>query len=289
MARKRPKNVPVTQRQREVLYGTLLGDGSLKQQTNYVNLRFQMRHSIVQTQWFFWKVMELQSLATEKAVHPQPPDGYSSKEKLHFQTRALPSFTEVHHQLYTDNVLDFTKPWLSWLTPLSLMVWVLDDGGRMGEGGRKLKLCTHGFFSEDAQILLCQALKANWDIDSKVEPIDDIDDTGKIMKTYKVIMVYQNAFKKLARIIMPYIPVEDMVYKVFMSYEDAKLQQSWIAEMKSAMPQFSNKIDELFAADQQRKIDALLEADFRAMQAEASSKKNTKKRQSDFCAIQQMI
>jgi hypothetical protein len=36
-----------------------------------------------------------------------------------------------------------------------------------------------------------------------------------------------------------------MVKKFFMRYKDQKLQQSWISEMKTAMPQFSQKIDEL--------------------------------------------
>ena len=38
-----------------------------------------------------------------------------------------------------------------------------------------------------------------------------------------------------------------MVYKAFLFYKDKKLQQSWITEMKTAMPQFTKKIDELYA------------------------------------------
>jgi hypothetical protein len=37
----------LTPLQVQILLGTILGDGSLKKQTGYANVRFQMRHSIV--------------------------------------------------------------------------------------------------------------------------------------------------------------------------------------------------------------------------------------------------
>jgi hypothetical protein len=52
---------------------------------------------------------------------------------------------------------------------------------------------------------------------------------------------------------MKYNPCESMVRKFFMYYKDQKLQQSWISEMKTAMPQFSQKIDELLLEKQFRK------------------------------------
>ena len=44
---------------------------------------------------------------------------------------------------------------------------------------------------------------------------------------------------------MKHNPCESMVKKFFMRYKDQKLQQSWISEMKTAMPQFNHKIDKL--------------------------------------------
>src|SRR6476619_4058802 len=94
----------------------------------------------------------------------QKADGFSKRTKVHFQTRALPCFTRLHNEMYTNNKVDFTKDWLKDLTALSLMVWWLDDGGKIGEGARKGKWSTQGW-GLDGNNALKQILKEKWDID----------------------------------------------------------------------------------------------------------------------------
>jgi hypothetical protein len=231
------KNIDISERQKSILLGTLLGDGSLGIYTGYRNALFQMRHSIVQTDWFHWKAKELSTLATDKAIHVQKPDGYSTKPKLHFKTRALPSLTALYNSLYA-NGKNFKSSWLEDLNALSLMVWWLDDGSKIGEGGRKGRLNTQGFGYEN-NLILRRYFKRRWDISCAV--------ASYIQEgtTYYYLYFQPNDFKKYLRIIMPYIPVSSMVYKAFLRYNDRALQERWISEMKAAMPQFVETIDAL--------------------------------------------
>lgn len=238
------EKIQITNYQEQILLGTILGDGSLKfnEDSAYKNARFGMRHSIVQLRWFLWKICQLEGLFTKKAIHVQKPDGYSTKPKVHFQTRALPCFTKLHNEVYTNNEVDFTKAWLGKLTPFSLMVWWLDDGGKIGEGARKGKWSTQGW-GLDGNKRLKKLLKEIWSIDCRIIQMISVV-TGE--EQY-YLELSQNNLKKLLRIIMPLIPVKTFVYKAFLTYKDQRSQQSWIAEMKQLMnEQFHEEIDNLF-------------------------------------------
>ncbi len=234
------KKVRISKFSKQVLLGTLLGDGSVAFSRKGVskNARFQMRHSIVQSEWFNWKAKALAYLATEKSTHKQKPDGFSTNEKLHFETRSLPCLTPYRNWIYPDGIKKVNEQWLNQIGPIGLMVMWLDDGGLTGEGNRKARIHTKGFTLEENQ-LISNWLKTKWGIENSIQKVLD---KGKY---YLVIDIYQEQTKKFLNIFMKHNPCESMVKKFFMRYKDQKLQQSWISEMKIAMPQFSQKIDEL--------------------------------------------
>ena len=70
-----------------------------------------------------------------------------------------------------------------------------------------------------------------------------------VIKSYMAnrIKLGTTELKKFLRIIMPYIPCEDMVYKVCVRYADSKLQQRWISELKKALPHFTLAIDKFYS------------------------------------------
>ena len=49
----------LSERTNQIILGSILGDGSLKIQNKYRNARFSFRHSIIQQEYFFWKIREL--------------------------------------------------------------------------------------------------------------------------------------------------------------------------------------------------------------------------------------
>lgn len=234
------KNVFISDEQYQILYGTLLGDGSLNPPyRGYKSSFFQMRHSIDQKEWFNWKAAQLSSLSSPKSVQIQKPDGFSKKQKLHYKSRALPCLSDLERKVNTNGKLDLSKPWLDELTPKGLMVWYLDDGGLMG---RKAKLNTQGF-GENGTRQLGEYLKNKWELPSNVLSLTINE------KRYWYIQLTPKPLKRFLELIMPEIPCESMVYKTFLQYNDLSMQQDWITRMKRAMPQFVDEIDRLASKD----------------------------------------
>jgi len=132
--------------QEQLIMGSTLGDMSLKHNPrNDKNARACFKHSETQKDWFLWKARMLRNLCGKKAIMRIKSDGFSHKRKLVLQTRHLRCLTRFHSKMFTNNSLDFKKPWLYQITPFGLMVWFLDDGSRHGAGNRKGHISTEGW------------------------------------------------------------------------------------------------------------------------------------------------
>ena len=223
--------MPLSDRTKEIILGTLLGDGSLKKQKNYANARLQFRHSEKDSEYFFWKTTQLQEITGQKSVNRQKSDGYSVNRKLRFISKALPALTLLYDLTYKKNTLCIQRRWLNHMTPLSLAVWWCDDGSLIGEGGRKGVFCTDGFSKESVKIL-AQYMDKVWHIRTKAAPISRPRD-GKKEQYWRLWIQSPEETKKFLRIIIPHIPVVGMLRKVLLLYKDSHLQQRWISEVVS--------------------------------------------------------
>lgn len=252
LVRKRLSNLLMSFTCKEVLLGTLLGDGCLKIFKNYKNARFSCRHSIKQQSYFNWKVSRLSELASAKAVHLQAlltsKGSYGSTPMLKFQTLVSADLTVVHSVLTKKNKMSIQRRWLNHLTSVSLMCWWLDDGTLI-KARRQGAFCCEGF-SKKEQLILVQYLKAEWKVTSRVvtHKIVQKDKNKNVIRSYTAHRIKINALnlKKFLRIILPHIPCEEMLYKVCLTYSDCNLQQRWITELKNALPHFSAEIDDFY-------------------------------------------
>jgi len=135
----------------EIIFGSILGDGSLRIQKPYVNARLSFRHAISQKEYFFWKVDQLKEISSDKCWWRQKADGYGG-EKLRYQSLATEPLTQIYHIAHHHNQTQIKRRWLNILTPLSLLIWWLDDGSIIGNG-RKGVFCTDSFTLKEQQIL----------------------------------------------------------------------------------------------------------------------------------------
>ncbi len=210
-----------------IILGGILGDGSLKKYSK--NARYSLRHSIKQEEYFFWKAKQLEEIASPKSVRLQKADGYSKKKKYRFQSRALPVLTLLHEKLYQkSSKLIIRRQWLNHLTAQSLAVWWMDGGSIIG-GGRQGVICTDGF-PEPQVLLLAQYLQKVWGISVRVGPAY-VRYKGR-QRVYYRLWLNTTSLKKFLKIIIPYIPVQSMMYKVRIKYKDPLFQQRWISEVK---------------------------------------------------------
>ena len=67
-------------------------------------------------------------------------------------------------------------------------------------------------------------MKKVWHISTSIAQVKD---TGH----YRLWIRSAEDLKRFLRIIIPHIPVEDMIYKVILLYKDSQLQQRWISEI----------------------------------------------------------
>lgn len=249
LTRKRLSRIKLEKQVKMVLLGTLLGDGSLGIYANYSHARFQMRHSVKQTEWFNWKASVLKDLGTEKGIHLSKADGFqvnsatSPQGKWHFQTRALPVLTELLDIISKKGKKYVKREWLNQLTAEALAVWWLDDGSLVKNRKNGL-FCTQGFSLKENKVL-SSYLKVVWGVQTKVTKATQ-KKNAPISNQYVLRLNTEN-LRSFLKIIMPFIPVSSMIYKCCVDDIDIELQQRWISEMKRTLPQFSVEIDRIYA------------------------------------------
>lgn len=222
--------MPLSDRCREIILGSVLGDGSIAIHKPYRNARFSFRHSVSQEEYFFWKVKELEEISSHKMVWEQGKngkDGWGGK-KLRYQSGALESLTEINELVTKKGKKSVRRKWLNQLTPLSLAVWWMDDGSLISNS-RKGVFCTDDFSYEEVKILR-RYLKVAWNIETQIGKTEK-SSGGRHREYYRLYIRSTKELKSFLRSIIPHIPVEEMIPKILLLYKDSQLQQRWISEV----------------------------------------------------------
>ena len=233
----------LSDRSKEIILGSILGDGSLKIHKPYKNARFSFRHSIGQKDYFFWKAEQLKEISGDSYYWIQKSDGFGG-EKIRYQSLALEFLTELYRLTHKNGQFTIKRRWLNMITPLSLAIWWLDDGSLIVNSRRGV-ICTDPFNYEDQKIL-ARYLQVVWGI--KVIIAKTIREYGGRKREYYRLWIRSSEeLKKLMRIILPHIKVASMLPKVLFLYRNSELQQRWISEVSLATS-FSKEIIEKYVA-----------------------------------------
>ena len=241
LSRKEIAKIPLSDECKSVILGSLLGDGSLKKEPNYANLRFKFRHSEVQEDYFYWKVDLLKEIATAKSVQKQKADGYSLSPKLLFQSGARPELTKLWGKIGSNKMV-IERHWLNHLTALSLAVWWFDDGS-LTANKRKGVFCTDNFSEEECKIL-AKYLETVWKIQGSVRPIKRKENpkNSYTRELYYRIWLNNTELRKFLFIVLPYAETQFTVKKCLLVYADPNYQQRWISNMRGLLSSKGNFI-----------------------------------------------
>ncbi len=121
----------VTKRQREILIGTILGDGYL-QRTGKRNARLKLEHSQHQKDYLWWKYEQLHNLMQDnpKRLERYNPIWKRTYTYYRCQTHSLPLLGRYKRYFYDEQGLKRIPENIAQLlrSPLSLAVWFMDDG-----------------------------------------------------------------------------------------------------------------------------------------------------------------
>ena len=126
--------------EKEVVMGTLLGDGSMTLVSNGF-YRLNQCHGTPQVDYLRYKVNCLPSLFMAEPVHFQ--DG--SHDQWHCTSISHSWLNEMRGALYRDGKKYVRRRFLNLLTETSLLFWYLDDGSRMASSGDSIVFCTDSF------------------------------------------------------------------------------------------------------------------------------------------------
>lgn len=142
----------MTERQRQILDGLLLGDGHLERQRGAQSARLKIEHSVAQSCYVAWKFAEWRDWVRT------PPRERVRRNRLGtvsmnvgFSTLSHIEFEEVRQRFYVNRRKVIPEDLE--LTPLAMAVWFMDDGSRKSSQCRGLYLNTQSFTSSEVELL----------------------------------------------------------------------------------------------------------------------------------------
>ena len=118
--------VPLSFLQKQLIYGSLLGDGSIAKRKEDKNCRFSEVHSIKQRDYLLFKYKKLQPYSGKFIKYPRKDGGTDVK----FSTKAHPVFNSFRMMFYDEDGKKIIKSsTLKHINhPLALAIWFGDDG-----------------------------------------------------------------------------------------------------------------------------------------------------------------
>lgn len=147
----------IPQNQLEIIYGTLLGDGSLILQTNNFH-RLSLCHCEKQLDYLLFKKEKLKSIFIQqnpnKYIHKAHFFGNNHvKEKIQYHLHSIShkELTNIYGIFHKNKKKYLTRKGLNLLTPTSLLFWYLDDGSLSKQ--RSIILSTLSFSLSEHQAM----------------------------------------------------------------------------------------------------------------------------------------
>ena len=139
------EKLKLTQRQREIIVGKLLGDGCLESEDKNRTYRLKIEQFYNQKDYVDWFYQEFQEWILSKPKKKEQVVNGKVYYKYWVNTLSSGSFRFYAQQFYQDRKKVVPKLIHRWLTPLSLAVWFMDDGSIKSKHHRARIINTQGF------------------------------------------------------------------------------------------------------------------------------------------------
>lgn len=184
----------LTQAQKSIIIGSILGDGYLRVIKGRRNAFLEINHSNKQKDYVDWKFEQLKSI-----VKSPPKLRKSNGDRLayRFYTRQQSELTELFKLFYQKGIKIIPDNFS--LDPLILAVWFMDDGGRCRSSD--IYLNTQQFDGESQQKLIYALAELGLQVRLNKD------------KSYFRLRFIKSGLPKLRSLIKPYI-ISAMDYKI---------------------------------------------------------------------------
>lgn len=168
------KEIFLTDIQREVLAGLMLGDGCIQfshGDTGNNNPRLTMQRNINDKNYMYWLYDFIKNLCNSEPFEYSVFDKRTNKRyySINLYSKSISCLKSIRYHWYPKGKKIIPRDLK--LTPLILLIWFLDDGSfvRRSNTNFNLKLSTHGFNKEDVIFiadLLSKRYSANFRINN---------------------------------------------------------------------------------------------------------------------------
>lgn len=180
----------LTERQKAIIIGCLLGDGAMRCKTNAL---LEINHSAQEKEYVDWKFNELHNLVS---TAPKMRRGNAGRIAYRFTTKSSPALTKIYEQFYKDG--QKIIPQKLKLHPLSITIWFMDDGCKSYNA---IYLNTQRF-SKQEQDRLRRLLRNQYKIDSTLNKDKDyyrirvaVDSVGRFKNLVKPYLLQKFLYK----------------------------------------------------------------------------------------------
>ena len=192
----------ISQFQKEVINGCLLGDGRLECRSKRGRARLRIHHGWKQKNLVLWKYRALKNLVAtppRKIISWRNPRNNKDYYSWYFHTLTLKELEEFYWNFFPDGNKKLPKNIFQILTPLSLAVWIMDDGCL----DKKSIILNTQNFSLTENKFLQKIFKKKFNLNSGI---------NKDRSNWRLRFIRRD-FRKLQNLIEPYI-IPLMRYKI---------------------------------------------------------------------------
>ncbi|MBI2463227.1 MAG: hypothetical protein HYV65_03275 [Candidatus Spechtbacteria bacterium] len=190
--------------QKEILIGVLLGDGHLETQNHERTYRLKIEHAYWQEKYTLW----LYEKFKEWVLTPPQEKQHVVFDRIYrehwFSTISHGAFRFYAQQFYKDKHKVLPRQIERWLTPLVLAVWFMDDGSIKSKHHRALILNTQSF-SKAENLILIKILENKFGVQTHLRP----------QRNLWQLYINSSTVEKFVELIDPYI-LPSMRYKLGM-------------------------------------------------------------------------
>ena len=197
-----PHNIDVI----SIIFGSLLGDGHGEKRLKGLGTRISFFQEGVHVGYLLYLHNLLSELGYCNPKVPVISTRLGNKGKVRkivrFSTWTYTSFNWIHDLWYKDKRKCVPECIGQYLTPLSLAIWIMDDGCKVGKG---LKFSTN-YFTYNECLILVKALYDNFHIKASIQSAGNNDQN--------IIYIWKESMGYLINIVSPYI-IPEMKYKIY--------------------------------------------------------------------------
>ena len=145
-------SLAMSERQKQILDGMLLGDAHLERQRGAQTARLKIEHSLSQALYVAWKYSEWRDwVRTPPRARERGNRLGTTSTNVGFTTLSHVEFEWFRQRYYRERRKAIPEDLV--LTPLSMAVWFMDDGSRKSSQCSGLYLNTQSFMAAEVDLL----------------------------------------------------------------------------------------------------------------------------------------